>query len=409
MKQHRLKINKQEVLYFLLLIPFFEPGCIGSFIEYNINTSLYNAIGTVFALGRYLVSCIGFILFIKEFTSRKNSTSTLFNLLIVITLFSTLSNIINKTSLNAILSGAYEIGFICICETLASKGYKKFIHVQLALLGVLSFLGATSILIFPHGFNHAKYTFFAIYFLGSKNASINIYIIFILAYLGYQYEKNKKLSIKGLIILTLFLITGFLTESGSTIVCLIILMAYYALRIVSFDKFSIRPWIPFAGVAFAIVVIYIGTNFNFINSIVTTLGRDLSFSGRTALWDDALSYFRSSPIFGVGIEAKFHNYSGVIQHSAHSQYLDRLAKYGIIAFILFIVVIIRTEKKLCIAKNRNIASVFGLIYTVYVLKMGFDTYDFKLLIMVIYLIEEIIATIDGTVIRNKKNVFLKKY
>ena len=60
---------------------------------------------------------------------------------------------------------------------------------------------------------------------------------------------------------------------------------------------------------------------------------------------------------------------------------------GIIAFILFIVVIIRTEKKLCIAKNRNIASVFGLIYTVYILKMGFDTYDFKLLIMVIYLIE----------------------
>lgn len=407
-KKHKIQVKKRVILFYtLLLLPFFEPGCIESFVELNIRAGLFTTIGSLFALCRYLATLVGLLLFIKKFAAGKRTVSNLFKIVLAITVLAMFSNLINGASTAAVVSVVYEIGFICICEVLVSKGYKTFIYVQLVLLGVLCLLGAASIVLFPHGFNHAPYVEFAIYFLGSKNAAINYYLAFLLAYWGIQYERDGKLSKAGLLLLGVFLLTAFITSSGSTIVCLLVITAYFIIRIVSLDGFYVRPWIPFAIIVFFIIVIYMGIQFNIISTVISLLGKSQNFSGRTVLWNQAIQYFKQSPLFGVGINTDYFNTSGVIQHSAHSQYLDRLAKYGLISFIFFLLLIFRTECDLCKAKNKTIASVFGVVYAVYILKMGFDTYNFRLFIMVTYLIEELMVTIEGRRLYYKKTRHLK--
>ena len=179
-------------------------------------------------------------------------------------------------------------------------------------------------------------------------------------------------------------------QSSSTIFCLLLILAYYTLEVVSFEKFILKPWISFIVVISGILIIYIGaSNFRVIANLVDMLGRDLSFSGRTTLWEQAIRYFKDSPIIGKGVDIFFYNYSGYVQNSAHSQYLDRLAKYGIIAFSTFLYSIVNIEVILNQAKEKHLASIMGLLFSVYLLRMGFDVVNFDYFICIAYLISEV--------------------
>lgn len=68
------------------------------------------------------------------------------------------------------------------------------------------------------------------------------------------------------------------------------------------------------------------------------LKKDLTFTGRTYIWDKSIDYFKDSPIIGNGVynfNDRLKNVNIGIYH-AHCTYLNVLMESGIIGFLLYI-------------------------------------------------------------------------
>ena len=398
------RINLIECLEVLCLIPFFQPGCIDGFILYGINVSFFNLLGKCFTLLRLLISlCSILVLIFKINKVRKTINIWLFSLLLLNILLVAFSGLVNSARITVMLSYLYDIGILCLFELLIQRGNKFFLNAIIILFGVLSWIGAISIILFPNGFNHAHDIHNAIYFLGSKNASINVYIIFLMALWGKALSEGRELPDQSILCLAVFFLTGIVMGSGSTIVCVLgltcIFLNYRVLR----GKIVISPIISFSIVTAIIVSIYLGIQYQFILNVLDRLGRDSTFSGRTILWKQAIRYFKENTLFGSGMDIVFRNFSGTIQYSAHSQFLDRLAKYGLIPFLAFCASILYMEKQLLFSKDKKNKTMLGLFIALYILRMGFDVYSLYYFFILAYLCNVLIGNKEKRM-KDKTNI-----
>ena len=374
------------MLGLICLIPFYQPGCIDSFVLYGIKPSLFSLVGKMFTAMRLLISCGAITVFIIKINEiiRKNS-GWLFVIFFVNILTVVISGVVNHARPTTLISYMYDVGLLCIYELLICYSYRSFIKLQTILYGGMSIIGAASVIAFPHGFNHAYDIHRAIYFLGSKNASINVYIIFLMIFFGKHLIESDTLPKRSIFYLAVFMATGLVMQSGSTILCVLGLAAVYVYYGVMNGRIRIPPLLPSGGIAFVITAIYYGTSSPYIVRILTMLGRDLTFSGRTILWRQALRYFKSNVWFGAGMDIVYKNFSGMTQYSAHSQFLDRLAKYGLIQFIVFIGSLVYTVLMLSRSRSTKLSSMLGLLLALYILRMGFDVYSLYYIFTIAYI------------------------
>ena len=381
-----LSLDVIEFLALLCLIPFFQPACIDSFVLYGIKVSLFSLIGKCFTAMRLAISCSAILLFCLKINEIKRKMNfTMFSILLSIILLVAVSGIVNSARVTVLLSYVYDIGLLCLFELMILHGRNSFLKIITKLFGALSFLGAASIIAFPHGFNHAYDVHNAIYFLGSKNAAINVYIIFFMALWGEALHDGTRMPKRSVFYLVIFMLTGVIMGSGSTMVCVLGMACIYVNFGSLHGKITIAPIVPFAVIVVAIVAVYVGSMSPLILHLLEMMGRDTTFSGRTILWRQALRYYNNNVMFGAGIDIVYHNFSGIVQYSAHSQFLDRLAKYGLIPFIPFVASFVYMEKQLMFTKLKKMSSMLGLFIALYLLRMGFDVYSLYYIFTIAYL------------------------
>jgi exopolysaccharide production protein ExoQ len=145
----------------------------------------------------------------------------------------------------------------------------------------------------------------------------------------------------------LFALSVFLllmSKATSSLAILIILMvSLFILQIFRWQYSQIIP--AFVGIAFSIVVLYsvVSSNAELIANIV---GKDLTFTGRTELWDLVLDKIKERPWFGYGFGAFWQGLNGPSAYiwntisfaapNSHNGYLDLLLELGIAGFVLYI-------------------------------------------------------------------------
>lgn len=91
---------------------------------------------------------------------------------------------------------------------------------------------------------------------------------------------------------------------------------------------------------------------------MTVGGTHLSTAGRKRLWDEALEYFRESPIFGTG----FRTYGKLTGMDTHNEYLKMLAEGGIIGlfiYLWFYYLALRSGWRLYKNADENLLKAFG--------------------------------------------------
>jgi exopolysaccharide production protein ExoQ len=144
----------------------------------------------------------------------------------------------------------------------------------------------------------------------------------------------------------LFALAVFLllmSKATSSLAILIISMV--SLLILQIFRWRYSRMIPaFVGITFSIVVLYsaISSNAELIANIV---GKDLTFTGRTELWNLVLDKIKERPWFGYGFGAFWQGLNGPSAYiwntisfaapNSHNGYLDLLLELGIVGFILY--------------------------------------------------------------------------
>ena len=197
-------------------------------------------------------------------------------------------------------------------------------------------------------------------YLFGIRVEINQYLIYIIAFLGFAYFVNQI----GRILPILVILGGVyfvIAEKVSTSITglLAFVAVYVATKVVK----SARAWriLIILLIAFIIVFVIDRNTLIFESFFVGFLNKDLTLSGRTILWEQALSQMKGIHwLFGYGYTppAALHLNVAVFNHP-HNQYLQMLYNFGIPGFITYMVILFNQIKQIrLIKKNKQIKSVY---------------------------------------------------
>ena len=266
-----------------------------------------------------------------------------------------------------------------------------------------------TIIIFPDGLysdDLSKNNWFLLY----DNMHIFIYIPGLLVSGIASNYKRKKINFIYIIMFLMVTYSVYFCFSATSVVGYSLYLIYIIFRkLIDRVKImnAITYFIIFLCIFFFIVVFRFQNVFEPL--IVDYLNKDLTFTGRTFIWDKVTQYIEEKPLLGYGIEEGniFEMKTGGFAH-AHNTIYDILYKGGIISLILFMGIIISTIKELYENRDNRIAKLTSFVLFTILIMMNFearqDKIGFYVILIIGYNIKSIIKSFDM-----KEEDFNKKY
>ncbi len=236
------------------------------------------------------------------------------------------------------------IGLACFLQMQDEKKSDKLLDGLVLFFGILTLLGAISIIIFPNGFNDAKMKSKAIYFLGSKNSGFFYFVIYIYLKIHQQIRNKRGYSHYLIFVSAIFAGCSLITNSMNGFITMFFIFMFI---VISKYRFDIRKLFKprFAVISimiFAALIPFLASGK--LEWIFNAIGRESNFSMRTYIWNSAIELIRISPIWGNGKDGDVILYKG--QTQAHNIYLDYAAKYGLITLGIFIAMLVTIAYKM---------------------------------------------------------------
>lgn len=177
------------------------------------------------------------------------------------------------------------------------------------------------------------------YFLGRKNA-ITPYLIFVM---GCFYlligDMGRKLRYSEILMLVFGGVISLLSNSSTTIICFVLFILFRFLGIKNQISNAYLKTILMVYGIFSFLIF--SAQSSFLGTITGLFGKDATFSGRLNIWQQAISFFTTNPLFGNGLDLIFNPWTnGITVKTAHNYLLDLLARFGIVTGVIFVVILI---------------------------------------------------------------------
>lgn len=181
-----------------------------------------------------------------------------------------------------------------------------------------------------------------VWLLGHKNQLRNWIIpVVALSYL-WDISSGKTVTTRTMVTTMAGILSAYFSDSATTfIVLLVIGILLFAAMLLK--RYRIAMLNPVNGSLFAGALFFVCVFMRKIpllgSFIEEQLGRDASFTGRTGIWDRALSGIVENP-FGLGYfttaKSILATDGGYMVNHAHNAYLDTALKYGVIGLAAFL-------------------------------------------------------------------------
>ncbi|MCE7792393.1 O-antigen ligase family protein, partial [Salipaludibacillus sp. CUR1] len=263
------------------------------------------------------------------------------------------------------LVNSFRILTLILLINITIKKYpKSTLKALSALFGFYIILNFISYLIFSGG----------LYWTGSQNAWIlgieNQFGYFlipgILLSILFSWYKHKKISGLSLFVVMLAVSTLLMAWSATAIVAVFFLLTSIFINV----RQRIKPVYSFITLSILYLAIwFVIVRFNSFNSleiiITDILGKDLTFSGRTRIWDSVFDTIPNSLWYGFGINSEV--LGGIVTYfAAHNMILQIFLDTGLIGLTLFFICIVVGGVKLQKTKNNRVSvilliGIFGIL------------------------------------------------
>lgn len=209
------------------------------------------------------------------------------------------------------------------------------------ILNCMLIINLVLILAYPRGLaTGTDYLSTPYHFWGTKN-QVTPLLVFssMVFFLYYEYEmKCRKLIVEQVLVMVNTLLLG----SSTGMVCVLVnILLYLVLMRHKHKNDSIKgkilSWVitTVAFITMGMVFFNIQRLFSFL--IVDILGKDVTLSGRTAIWGKALEAIERYPIGGHG-----YGYKADRDFYAHNLYLELLVTSGIVGFLLYSIFMVKS-------------------------------------------------------------------
>lgn len=366
-----IKIKRKDIanfiLYFVLLFSFFKPD----YFNYNF----------IFLSKIYIILQIlsGMTVIVLILIKKKYPTIINYILLfLIILLFSTYINDGNIT--NCLKSVLQIIILSLIVDYGIKNDTKTFLNSFEFLLFILSFINLITILIYPTGQYVNSTGYYANWFLGYKNTHILFIIPLVLISISNSYFKFNKLRIRNYIVILMSIISTILVANSTGLVGLLIIILFVVLpkSIENSKIFNILNYFIVYILSFiSIILLRLQNCFSFF--IVNFLHKDLTFTGRTYIWDSVINAIKDKLMLGHGLVTFQYN---INVYTTHNSLLDLLYKTGIIGFASYILIIYKSLKELYKYRNHKIAKFISIVVFAYFIMMLTEAYSYELIIFI---------------------------
>lgn len=332
-----------KLFYYFILFPFFKPG-------------YFETIGILdmtFNIWRILASGIIILIYIKN---NKVSKFMIYLFLFqFMTLYSTIVN--NGDIIRGVMYVAMNLGICSVIELGLMYNKKVFVETFYNLVNLIIWINFILFIIFPNGI----YTNAAGRgnFINIDNLIAPVLMVGILISIICSYIKLKKVKGKYLITIIISVVTIVLVWPATAIVALfgsLVLIIFNKVFKKLYRSINIYTYLAVYILSFfGFVVFKFQDKFSFI--IENLLGKSLTFSGRTIIWDNFIEVLKQSEDLkwiGGGVQPNNILYVprfGMSTH-LHNQMFNIILESGFIGLFMFVIMIAVVARVLY--KNREL-------------------------------------------------------
>lgn len=255
--------------------------------------------------------------------------------------------------------------------TLNSEDYEITLEVLRLIFELLVYINLITVITIPDGM-YKDWTW-RNWFLGTDNQHVIYYIVGSTVSIICSWRKQRYF--RTVIFLLAAYITTFITFSGTAVGGMVV----YALLIILLTLFLRNTKIPFSiffafPITIFLMVVVLRVQDIFAVIITDWIGKDLTFTGRTFIWDRAIYWFTQSPIIGYGIEYSNLHTEKTIFPSTHNTILGYAYNGGLMALVTFSCIITIVGKQLSKLRSTYISKIISAAIAVLFFMMIFEEY-----------------------------------
>lgn len=365
------KLMNSSFVLFIIFFVLLKPG---SFSEY----AAWKKIGDIINIMRIFVCiwCLSYFFLKRVKIDKFISFVVLFYLSL---LFSTFY--FGQTYVNLLFEFISILSWIILFKTNIFDNKKFFTNLENTFLFLLT-INFITIVLFPGGFYQNSSGYSSNYFLGYDNNLITYIFPALALSFTNSYGETGKVGLKSIYLLIISLLSIILTWSATGVVAISIIAVLFSIYTFKKKDFPINKYIIIVLSLFVcIVLLRIQNIFSFI--IEGWLKKDLTFTGRTYIWDIFIKQIKQSLFIGHGIVDYKYLIKSLNAGHAHDYFLQILYQGGIIALSMFLGFFFTAINKM---KNCKQKKYVGIIIFAYLISFIFEAYTLTNMFIIVLLI-----------------------
>lgn len=389
MKEKLKKLNIEKIKKILLLILYIVPFFRIDFITLNIPI-----INKLYGLLELIVGIL-MIYYIKKEKIKLEKKYFYLGPFFVVLLIST---IINNGSIKDCIHNIYSTLVLCLVILYGMQNdVKNFILSFVIFLSSIVFINFITIVFFRNGLYINKDTgYYDNWFLGFKNAHLIYIIPLIMLCCAQSYLSSDRINKYTYFIMIISFVSAILVNNSTGMITLFI---YYLLLIITANNkknrfFNIISYSALYIIFFLLIIVFkIQKIFSFF--IENIFHKDITFTGRTFIWEDVMSKIQKQIMLGYGNDK--YQYSPSVA-TTHNGALDIIYKSGIVGSIAFLFFLVSIFKELYKARDNIFTKIISSTIGILFLTSITEAYNFTKIIYILffgYLIEYFIKEKEG--------------
>lgn len=333
------------------------------------------------------------VVIVSLFLLYKNLTT--FNILFIFYMvFIIFSAFLNDTLNPGIFYSIAVFTGFCIYISYAMRNITEFIKGVYYLFATVVFMNFLTLLI--GGIATSPDGLSINYLLGGKNSIAMTALPTIPLIYLYSYMFHNKLKVIPLLLVLICTISLYLSESGTGIVVSFLAILFVILPKQYFPSFPTYFWM-YIVVFFAIVVFRL-QELLFGDFITDVLHKDMTFTGRTYIWDLVLHLIQDSWLIGYGRGNQIISHYFGDLNETHNGFLEIMMYSGVLGILFFLIILIVVGYKLNSNKNNLISKILSFSIFSYLIigltESVFYKKEFWILLVISYNIKYIIENLD---------------
>lgn len=354
------------IFYFFLFIPHIKPGFINTVPVLDLT---YSAM-------KFVSFAIVFFVYLKLGQISKLLTYVfLFKAVLLIGI-----SYNSGDYLGWIISTLSLMTIVMIIEIAIKFGdIKILILTMLIVFELFIFINFLTILIFPEGLYERRIG--VSYFLGGANVAARFIVPAIFLSMIYAWMSKGKLTFRVIVLSIVSVSTFILTWSMTALLgfCVISLFIIFSMISLKFNLIlkkilHYRLWL-IGTFTFFILIVVMRIQDYFYNFIVSVLQKDLTFTGRTYLWGNSITWIKQNFITGWGMEYKEDIWLKIGNpNGAHNYYLDLLYRGGILHFSIFMILVVMICERAKIIEDSLLRTIIYSTFCSYFIMWLFEPF-----------------------------------